>query len=236
MKNLILNPNQKVVITFDNNEILARIYENNKVIAKGIAYCSPDDEFDLVLGSTLAMTRAVEELDHKNQKWVKVTRHPMPGDYVRVIYPLFSFDRKGDVMKVSGIENARLCVKAAHHPNVEAMANVGGDYLWHYYRCNVEVVEPAPKEPKFRKITRLPKDGDYAKIIHSVYDFDDPDTFLPIRGVVNGFHSNVGFYVLNKEHPGAMKFDREHPPVEWSPDQAWYYNCNWNTIEFYEKV
>ena len=46
----------------------------------------------------------------------------------------------------------------------------------------------------------------------------------------------IGFHVLNKDHPGAMKFDREHPPVDWSPDHEWHYNCSMNKIEFYEKV
>ena len=38
--------NQKIVITTDGRETLARLYEGNKVIKSATAKCSPDDVFD----------------------------------------------------------------------------------------------------------------------------------------------------------------------------------------------
>ena len=250
MKNFIQNPNQNVVITFDNNETLARIYEDNKVVAKGVAHCNPEDEFDMVLGSTLALSRAWEAMSTKKQEWVVVKRNPRPGDYIRITKKEYPFDEVGDILKVysTGLSRTDWAnVLIDEHPKCKAHIEkeTGGNWpfiTWCYRSDEFEVVEPVTKKseqtkkPEYRKLTRLPKDGDYAKIIHSMYDFDDPELFLPIRGVVNRDDHYVGFYVLNKEHPGAMKFDREHPPVEWRPDQEWHYNYQFNTIEFYEKV
>lgn len=47
----------KIVITTDGTETLARLYDGNKVIKTATAKCSPDDKFDFETGATIAFDR-----------------------------------------------------------------------------------------------------------------------------------------------------------------------------------
>ena len=51
--------NQKIVITADGRETLARLYEGNKVIKSATAKCNPEDTFDFKVGAKLAFDRLV---------------------------------------------------------------------------------------------------------------------------------------------------------------------------------
>lgn len=233
--NTIQNPNQKVVITFDGNQTLARIYENNKVIAKGIATCSPEDEFDLKAGSELAMTRALEDMKSK-QEWVVVDRKPRVGDYIRITHKWFSFNKVEDILKVSeDIKNA-VGVRATNHPQRKNSAcKFGLDNVWHYPRFAYEVVELAPKKPEFRKITRLPKAGDYVKLIHSPYTFDKCGDMLKLNEVITCDGHVVGFDIRHVDHPDAIAHCKRRDVYHHS-GYTWHYNWMFATYEFYEKV
>lgn len=47
----------KIVITTDGKETLARLYEDNKVISSATAKCSPDDTFCFKTGAEIAFNR-----------------------------------------------------------------------------------------------------------------------------------------------------------------------------------
>lgn len=51
--------NQKIVITTDGRETLARLYEGNRVIKSATAKCHPDDAFDFMVGATVAFNRII---------------------------------------------------------------------------------------------------------------------------------------------------------------------------------
>ena len=53
--------NQKIVITADGRETLARLYEGNKVIKSATAKCNPEDTFDFKVGADLAFRRLMSE-------------------------------------------------------------------------------------------------------------------------------------------------------------------------------
>lgn len=53
--------NNKIVITTDGKETLARLYEGNKVVKIATAKCSPDDTFDFKTGAELAFNRLFEK-------------------------------------------------------------------------------------------------------------------------------------------------------------------------------
>lgn len=53
--------NMKIEITIDGKEITATAYTESKV-AKGVAKCSPEDQFDLAIGAKLAIDRVCEQL------------------------------------------------------------------------------------------------------------------------------------------------------------------------------
>jgi hypothetical protein len=48
---------EKIVITHDGKTTLARLYEDNKVVKSAEAKCSPDDEFDFLVGAKVAFER-----------------------------------------------------------------------------------------------------------------------------------------------------------------------------------
>lgn len=52
---------QKIVITTDGMETLARLYEDNKVIKTATARCAPGDTFDFTTGAKLAFERLMGE-------------------------------------------------------------------------------------------------------------------------------------------------------------------------------
>lgn len=237
MKHHIPNPTQKVVITVDKNETLARIYENDKVVAKGVALCSPEDTFDFKVGSELALHRALEAMKPK-QEWVAVNRKPMVGDYIRIKDDtwLFTFNRTGDILRVSEVDDSYVRVKAKDHPRNEFNCIChGAEYMWNYGYSEFELVEPAnatPPQPIFRKIARLPKVGDYVRILKSERDYDSPEYMLPISAVICTDHV-IGVEVNPKDHPGIAKMYENN----WNAAPNFlHWNYRFNKWEFYEKV
>lgn len=55
----------KIVITTDGTETLARLYDGNKVIKTATAKCSPDDKFSFETGAKIAFERL---LDHAEKE------------------------------------------------------------------------------------------------------------------------------------------------------------------------
>ena len=58
---LIKPKTEKIVITHDGKTTLARRYEDNKVVKSAEAKCSPDDEFDFLMGAKIAFDRLTGE-------------------------------------------------------------------------------------------------------------------------------------------------------------------------------
>lgn len=60
---------QKIVITTDGKETLARLYDGEKVILSATAKCNPDDTFDFATGAKLAFERLMEAGKKKAPKF-----------------------------------------------------------------------------------------------------------------------------------------------------------------------
>ena len=58
----------KIVITTDCTETLARLYDGNKVIKTATAKCSPDDTFNFETGATIAFDRLFEKHEKEEPK------------------------------------------------------------------------------------------------------------------------------------------------------------------------
>ena len=56
---------QKLIVTVNGAETLARLYEGNKVIKSATAKCSPDDTFDFEKGAKLAVERLFTTTEQK---------------------------------------------------------------------------------------------------------------------------------------------------------------------------
>ena len=59
----------KIIITTDGTETLARLYGGNKVIKTATAKCSPDDEFDFETGATIAFERLFDKHEKEEPKY-----------------------------------------------------------------------------------------------------------------------------------------------------------------------
>lgn len=59
----------KIVITTDGRETLARLYDGNKVIKTATAKCSPDDKFDFETGATIAFDRLFDKHEKEEPKY-----------------------------------------------------------------------------------------------------------------------------------------------------------------------
>lgn len=149
----------KIVITTDGKTTLARLYDGSKVIKSAEAKCSPEDTFDFAVGAKIAYDRLMgipvgeEKKEVKptesleNVTWKVVKRPAKAGDYVRIVSPNFSFDRKGDVLKVSKAVGDGIFVKVKDHPN--GKHTYGEDFEWCYMPHYYEVVEKV-ETPEFK--------------------------------------------------------------------------------------
>lgn len=143
MKNYSNYETRKVVITVDENETLAKIFnDNNEVVSKGVAKCNPEDTFDFKTGAELAMKRAFEILNTpieviSNKQFRKVTRNPKPGDYIRVIDTGYPYEEKGNIYRVHCVANegrsfgVRNCEHFEHKMHFPEMPD---DYIWWHGR------------------------------------------------------------------------------------------------------
>lgn len=57
----------KIVITTDGTETLARLYDGKKVVKTATAKCSPEDKFDFETGATIAFDRLFEKYEKKEE-------------------------------------------------------------------------------------------------------------------------------------------------------------------------
>lgn len=159
---LVDNTNDfKIVITTDGKETIARLYDGKNVVESATAKCHPDDTFDFKKGAEIAMRRLMGEDKPAEQKkpetnvdnkWRVVNRAPVAGDYIRIVNPMFSFDKAGDILKIDGIDEKSDCpyVLEKNHKRREGAS----DYKWYYNKSihDYEVVEPvteSDKESKF---------------------------------------------------------------------------------------
>lgn len=224
--------NRKIVITVNSNKTLARIFDDKEVISSGVATCSPEDTFDLKTGAELAMARAFEKLLKPVEvEWKVVKRYPKSGDYIRLKSTRFTFNRVGDILKVHYAIGGHVKVKNCDHPRKTLIFEpIDPNYLWNYFDYEYEVVEKV-EEPKFRKITRDPRPGDYIRIISSVYDFDEPGDVLKIHDIA----SPDCVSVLISDHPKLKQHLKETTDGYWSEDY-WVYCDLFDKFEFVEKV
>ena len=88
----LVEENNKIVITTDGKTTTSRLFNGKELIRKAEAKCSPDDEFDFMVGAKLAMERLEEKKNpFKVGDYVKVTgcksfHHHLPvGSVGRVL-------------------------------------------------------------------------------------------------------------------------------------------------------
>lgn len=134
---MLVHNNQKIVITSDGKETLARLYDGGKVVKTATAKCSPNDTFDFKTGAMLAFERLMNE-----GKWRVVHRKPKVGDYVRIKHNDYhDMANVGDILKVDDVSGY---IVSIYNKNMPRPSKKTSDFFhWNYYFSEVEVVEPA---------------------------------------------------------------------------------------------
>lgn len=95
---------QKIVITVNGNETLARLYDGKNVVKSATAKCSPDDEFDFEVGAKLAIERLFLTEKAKDQKTFEVGDVVIIGNGKLKIPAISSIQRFcGEVAQIVGV-------------------------------------------------------------------------------------------------------------------------------------
>ena len=180
--------NEKIVITHDGKTTTATMYKGDMKHV-GTARCCPEDTFDFAYGAKLAMKRMMDEVEKwdkaradEESGWRVVNRHVKKGDYIRLKFDYFTFNKKGDVLKVSDVmrEVARVCDK--DHPRDTEMHGKS-NHMWNYPLECYEVVEKI-KEPKFTKY----EEGQFVRVVKK------ETHHFPLGQIVKVVEHKTGFF------------------------------------------
>lgn len=142
---------QKIVITTEGKETLARLYEGNKVVKTATARYAPDDTFDFATGAKLAFERLMgepKEATPENAEWRVVHRAAKVGDYIRLKTKAFSFNEVGEILKVDIVKDDNfVSVYGRNHKRDTRISGMDWNYI---IGAECEIVEPVePEKPKF---------------------------------------------------------------------------------------
>lgn len=199
---------EKIIITHDGKTTTATMYRGDMKHV-GTAKCCPEDTFNFAYGAKLAMERMMKEVakwdkpsEEEESDWRVVNRHVKKGDYIRLKFDYFTFNKKGDVLKVSDVmrEVARVCDK--DHPRDTEM-HVKSNYMWNYPLACYEVVEKVeePKSTKYKdgQFVRVVKKethhfpvGQIVKVVEHMSDIFDEERFV----MCEGFCENVNMICI----------------------------------------
>lgn len=136
---------ESITITHDGKTTTATLTVNGETIT-ATARCSPEDEFDFMVGAKLAMERLEKKLYPAEIltpacEWKVVNREPKAGDYIRLIRDNFSFNEIGDILKVHRVINSNTAVVLnGDHPRGGSSYKYH-NYEWYYCKEEYEVVE-----------------------------------------------------------------------------------------------
>lgn len=191
--------NQKIVITSDGVETLARLYDGNKVVKSASAKCNPEDEFDFKIGARYAYERLMEE---------KPTAAENPDAPKKCKFEVGQYyEHKGlvtqGIIRITKIED-----NWAHYEIVEGM--IGDSPTKSFLTDSVFAMDTTPLT--WKVVKRKVKKGDYVRLVHPNYSFNKVGDILKVYDTIGD-----GIHVLAKDHPRD---------TGWSDGFKWCYACN----------
>ena len=152
----------KIVITTDGKTTTAKLYEDGKVIKTAEAICSPEDEFNFMIGARLAS-------DRLRVKYKK-------GDKVKVV--------KNTCWHTSAIGEIVTLTKVYEITPKEVRWEYE-DHCGYITEDDVEpYVEPEVKPTdNWRVVNRPAKKGDYIRLVNGYFSFDKIGDILKVHSV-----------------------------------------------------
>jgi hypothetical protein len=140
----------KIVITHDAKTTTATLYREDGSKEVATAKCCPEDTFDFNVGAKLAMERLMKKVEPV-EEWRVVNRKPKIGDFIRLKYATYSFDKDGDIHTVHRVHEHYLEIHQNDYSSPDAHRDDRA-WTWTYTNDNYEVVERVtttePKKPE----------------------------------------------------------------------------------------
>lgn len=95
----------QIIIDCDGDTTTAKMIVNGKEVKAAQAKRNPADKLNWKLAAELAFSRlwGEKKAEKPKPKVKKVKRNAKVGEYIQLISPLFSFNKKGDILLVSDI-------------------------------------------------------------------------------------------------------------------------------------
>lgn len=167
-----VEPREEIHITRDGDTVHAIMKKDGKVTYRSKAVCSPEDEFDFLIGSTLAYNRLIVHTGGKAKA------DPEP-EYVEIVSNSASpkhYFNEGDVCKVVSRYNVYLCVERITDSSRQYVSNL--DFI--------------PIKP----VKRAAKAGEYIMLIKESFSFNEIGDVLKVN-----HNSGNHVEVLPEDHP-----------------------------------
>lgn len=152
VKRVIFNPPATIIMWSDNTKSVVKCQdgepfdpEKGFVLAYLKKLLGNDNTFNKEIHKWVKYEEPVEKKKEETE-WKVVNRPVQAGDYIRITHPCFSFNTKGDILKVAFVRDSGLAVVyAKDHP---VPTGVFDDYYeWNYLKSMYKIVEDATNEP-----------------------------------------------------------------------------------------
>lgn len=122
---------QKIVITTDGVETVARLFDGKECVKTATAKCSTDDELDFEVGARIAFDRLVKKEERDFDFYIRLKRN------------VFSFTKKGDVLKAHKRGGGCFVYeKDLPCPN----HHTENGYKWHFWHCDYDRISDEEAE------------------------------------------------------------------------------------------
>lgn len=189
---------EKIVITTDGAETLARLFDGNKVVKTATAKCSPADTFDFATGAEIAFNRLMGVKAVKEEKKPLTFREKLKQERpekVKEVYgggcygcpSSYGYEEKGCPKKQKKVATCSEC-----------------------WDREIPVTRQEPKkQEKWRVVNREVKAGDYIRLKHNDYpEFADVGDVLKVHSVTGHLAK-----VLNNDMTRPSK---KHIDAKWT--------------------
>ena len=151
IKRVIYNDPATIILWDDGTKTIAKCMEGDTYDReKGfvIAYLKK------MIGNTTFRDELIKwcEVEEDKTEWRVVDRPVRAGDYIRLITPMFTFNKIGDIMKVFYANNDYVTVRNIDHVRPTGH-DVNDDYEWGYLKGAFEVVEKVNRKETNEPLT-----------------------------------------------------------------------------------
>jgi hypothetical protein len=195
--------NQKIVITSDGVETLARLYDGNKVVKSASAKCCPDDEFDFKIGAKIAYERLIgEEKPKVEEKPIEKPKFEV-GKYYK-----YDGTHGEGIIKITEVDGSVIYYEIVEGLKYDSPAK--SFEIRSPFAMNTTPIDYTEKTEKVESLNQKYQTGDYAQIIACKHDHG-----FKIGTVVRLTKDNEDYEATDSTGHTWYVTDDELTPVTW---------------------